>query len=259
MKGKYMKKFLLLVILPLLFPLQSYAQDNSQGDRLKETVDGTVGIQQQTQEKRDEWEEEKSELEARYRTAKANVEYLSKRKDAVEKKYNALMDRIAELGRRLEESDKLQNSLQDTLNSVLNKLEIWVYGDIPFLMEERRARIRELKREIVKPDVSGAEKLRRLLEALQVEANYGGNVEVYQQKIEVEGDTLFVDVLHIGRVSVFWRTPDGELVGGYDPGSSSWIKLPDKYNKSISDAMEMASRIRPVELIELPLGRLSDE
>jgi hypothetical protein len=255
MKGVFMKRVLLPVFLLLILPAFILGQEKTGGE-LKKKVDGTISIQQKTQGQRDGWAEEKSELEARYRTAKANVEYLSKRRETVEKKYNALKDRIAELERRLDESDKLQNSLQDTLNSVMDKLESWIYQDLPFLMDERVARLEALKKEIVKPDVSGAEKLRRMLEALQVEANYGGNVEVYQQKIAIESDTLFVDVLQIGRASVFWRTPDGELVGGYDPASRAWIRLPDKYNKPVSEAMEMASRIRPVELIELPLGRI---
>lgn len=248
-----------LVMTLILIPAFLLSQEKPGSEELVEVVDRTIGIQQETQQKRDQWADEESELEARYRTARANIEYLSSRKESVQKKYNALMERNDELERRLEESDRLQNSLQDTLNIVLARMEQWVEQDLPFLMEERQARIDMLKKEIAKPDIMGAEKLRRILEALQVEANYGANVEVYQQKINLGGDTLFVDLLHIGRVSLFWKTPDGELVGSYDPASGAWVGLPDKYKRPVSEAMEMASRIRPVELIELPLGRLSNE
>ncbi len=254
-----MKGFLLFLVLLLMAASNNEAQEKSKGSRLKKKVDGTIEVQRRIQKNRDEWAEEKSELQARYRTARSNVEYLAKRKENVQKEYHALMERTAELERRLEESDRLENSLQDTLSAVLEKMEVQVGRDLPFLIDERRSRVEMLKTEIVKPDVTGAEKLRKLLEALQIEANYGQNVEVYQQKIELGGDTLFVDVLHIGRVSVFWKTPDGEMVGSFDPASRSWVLLSDKYNRPISEAMEMASRIRPVELIELPLGRLSDD
>ncbi|MBD3178539.1 MAG: DUF3450 family protein [Candidatus Latescibacteria bacterium] len=248
-----------IILLLMLIPVVSPGQDEPEGEELVKVVDSTIGIQQETQQKREEWAEEKSELEARYRTAKANIDYLTRKKESVQKKHDALMERNNELERRLDESDRLQNSLQDTLNIVLARLESWVDRDLPFLLEERKARIEMLKKEIAKPDILGAEKLRKLLEALQIEANYGGNVEVYQQKVTVGGDTLFVDVLHIGRVSVFWRTPDGQQVGSYDPASEAWVELPDKYNRPVSEAMEMASRIRPVELIELPLGRINNE
>jgi hypothetical protein len=256
---KLKSTFVFLIALLIILPAVSRTQDSPGGDELVKVVDNTIAIQQETQEKRDEWAEEKSELEARYRTARANIEYLARRRETVQKKYDALAERNEELERRLAESDRLQNSLQDTLNVVLARLESWLERDLPFLMEEREARVEMLKKEIAKPDIMGAEKLRRILEALQVEANYGGSVEVYQQKIDVGGDTLFVDLLHIGRVSVFWRTPDGEQSGSYDPASEEWFELPDKYNRPVSEAMEMASRIRPVELIRLPLGRISND
>jgi hypothetical protein len=79
---------------------------------------------------------------------------------------------------------------------------------------------------------------------------------VVQERIHVGGDSLFVDVLRLGRVSVFWRTPDGDKVGEFDRATWSWVELPGKYIRTISDAMDMAARIRPVEVISLPLGRI---
>ncbi|MEJ2721215.1 MAG: DUF3450 domain-containing protein [bacterium] len=163
---------------------------------------------------------------------------------------------IAELERRLEESRRLEHSLQDTLIVVLDRLQDWVGRDLPFLVEERAARIAGLREMIVRPDVEGSEKLRRVLEALQVEAGYGATVEVNQQRITVSNEELFVDVLRLGRVSLFWRTPDGSKVGEFDRASGRWAELPSKYGRSIQYTMEMATRMRPVEVIDLPLGRI---
>jgi len=79
---------------------------------------------------------------------------------------------------------------------------------------------------------------------------------VSQEEIMLDGRPLFVDILRIGRISVFWRTPDGEKAGEYDRASGSWILLPDKYRESITKTIEMATRMRPVEIIDLPLGRI---
>jgi hypothetical protein len=229
----------------------------SDADKLKDTVDNTVDIQKKTQERQDEWAKEEAELLARYRTAQANVKYLGERKANEEKKVLALEERIAELERRLEETTRLKNSLQDTLNVVYARLDDWVSRDLPFLIDERDARLVFLKNELARPDVSGAEKLRRVLETLQIEAMYGGTVEVTQDQIAIASDTLYVDVLRLGRVSIFWRTTDGKRVGEFDRAGNEWIELPGKYNRAIGDAMEMASRMRPVELIALPLGRIA--
>jgi hypothetical protein len=228
----------------------------SESSKLKQTVDKTVGIQKETQQSQDQWKKEKAELEARYRAARVNVNFLSERKSVEEKRLRALEENIAEMERRLEEADRLSLTIQDTLNAVLNRLEDWVDRDLPFLMEERESRIAYLKKELVQPDVSDADKLRRLLEALQIEMNYGSTVEVTQQKIELEGEELFVDLLRVGRISVFWRTPDGKRCGEFDRGSRKWIELPGKHNRRIGVAMDMATRMRPVELLSLPLGRI---
>jgi len=254
-----MKRTLVAVILaigPLALGLapQIHAQDDA--EKVRKTVDGTVTIEQETQGQLDSWAEEKAALLARYETAKASVAYLEQRVALEKKEVDALETAIADLRRRLDESDRLNASLQDTLNAVVGELDEWIQRDLPFLAEERQDRIQALKDEMAKPDVTGAEKLRRVLEALQIEANYGGTVEVHQDRITVAGETLFVDLLRIGRISVFWRTPDGQRTGEFDRATGAWVELPSKYARNIGMAMEMASRMRPVELVALPLGRI---
>lgn len=235
----------------------SPASGQEQKPELKDKVGKTVDIEQDTQKQRDDWAAQKADLTRRYETAKANVEYLLDRRAVEQKRLSALQEAIADLDRRLEESDNLNTSLQDTLDAVVLRLERWVDRDLPFLLEERQARIAALKNEVARPDVTGAEKLRRVLEALMIEAQYGGTVDVHQGSIILDGEELFVDILRVGRVSAFWRTPDGSRSGEFDRASGQWVEFDNrKYNRNIGLAMEMANRVRPVELISLPLGRI---
>ena len=245
-----------ILLIGLLIAAYSLALAQTDAGHVENTVDGTIGVQKQTQKEQDAWAKEQAELETRYRNAKAQIAYLNDRKAVEQKKADALTDRVNELQRRLDESLKLEANLQDTLRAVMNHLESWVNRDLPFLMSERSARIAGLKDELARPEVTGAEKLRRILEALQIEANYGGTVEVVQDEITVGSEKLFVDLLRIGRVSVFWRTPDGNRVGEYDVATRKWVELPDSYSRTLGRAMDMAMRIRPTELIALPLGRI---
>lgn len=231
--------------------------DQPEAREVAETVDGTVEIQKQTQQQQEDWADERAELLSRYNEATASVQYLTDRVALASDRSAALDARIAELRRRLEESGRLAESVQDTMNSVLNRLEEWIARDLPFLPVERMDRLGSLREEIARPDVASAEKLRRLLEALQVEAGYGSTIEVYQDQIDLGGEPLFVDILRLGRMSLFWRTSDGQRVGEFDHGTKQWVELPGKYDRNIMLAMEMATRIRPVELIDLPLGRIA--
>ena len=249
-----MKRAALVALLLVLVAGRSLAQ--SSVDDVRETVRGTVDIDQRTQEERDAWASEQAGLEARYRTAKANIAYLAERMASEEKAVAGLTESIEEFERRERESKLLRSNLQDTLDAIMSRLEEFVAQDLPFLADERERRLEMLRRELSRPEVTGAEKLRLLLEALQVETEYGKSVEVDQQEIMLEGTSMFADVLRVGRVSLFWQTPDGEKVGTFDRGSWEWVELPASYGRTIGDAIEMASRIRPVELIALPLGRV---
>jgi predicted RNase H-like nuclease (RuvC/YqgF family) len=235
----------------------SFAQSEQSAKEVGETVDKTVEVHRETQRKQDAWSREQADLSARYRTAKANVDYLEKRKAFEEKEAAALDARIAELERRMVESVRLNDSLLDTLNTVVARVEAFVEGDLPFLLEERRARIASVKEAIAKPDLTGAEKLRRVLEVLQVEANYGNLVEVYQEKIMVGEEQVFADMVRVGRLSVYWRTPDGERVGEFDRGTHAWVELDEKYVHVINETREMALRLRSTEIVSLPLGRIT--
>jgi len=231
----------------------SHAQD---AKALGETVTKTVETHRQTQKKQDDWANEQADMTARYRAARAQVDYLQKRKDFEEKEVRALDEGIAEMNRRLIESVRLQDNLEDSLNAVIGRLDQWVARDIPFLKEERSNRLAAVRAEVAKPDVTGAEKLRRVLEALQVEANYGNTVDVFQERIVVGDEEIFADILKIGRVSVYWRTPDGTRVGEYDRGQQKWVALDPKYVAVINDTREMALRLRSTEVVSLPLGRI---
>jgi len=249
-----MRRTALVALLLVLIVGQLLAQ--SSADDVRETVQGTVELDQRTQEERDAWASEQAELEARYRTAKANIAYLSDRIAGEEKAVAGLTESIEELERRMHEARLLQSSLQDTLDTVLVRFEEFVGSDLPFLTDERERRLDALRRELARPEVTGAEKLRRLLEALQIETEYGKSAEVEQQEITLDGEPIFVDVLRVGRVSLFWRTPDGDRAGTFDRGSWEWVELAPSYGRTIGNAIEMASRIRPVQFIDLPLGRV---
>ncbi len=62
-------------------------------------------------------------------------------------------------------------------------------------------------------------------------------------------------LLRIDRVlAASWPKEHGKRV---DRATGQWIGLPGSDKRSIVQAMEMATRMRPFEVIELPLGRIA--
>ena len=241
---------ILLAGWPMVAPAQTDRTD------ARQDTEQAIEVRQETQQRQDQWSEEKADLVRRFRAATASVGWLEQRKAEETAQAQALDDRVAELERRLDEADRLEGSMQDTLMVIFHNLEESVAGSLPFLPEERSVRLASVRDVLVRPDVTSAEKLRRLLEALQVEAGYASTVEVYQDMIEIQGEQIHADVLRIGRVALFWRTPGGGQVGNFDPAGGRWTELPGGAKRRIGLAMDMAMRLRPVELIDLPLGRI---
>lgn len=223
---------------------------------LQKKVESTIDLRQITQKKEDAWAGEKAELMARYRSLKTNRDHLKKVKIRTEQMLALQKARINEIERRIEESARIREELQSYLESVVARLETWISDDLPFLSRERTDRIDSVKEILADPDKTAAERYRRAMEALQVETEYGRTVEVHQETIDLNSQSVLVDILRLGRISLFCQSLDGRVVGHYDREINSWISLPSKYRRDINKAVEIARRERSVELVRLPLGRI---
>jgi hypothetical protein len=95
-----------------------------------------------------------------------------------------------------------------------------------------------------------------MMEARHVETEYGHRFEVTQETISLDSRPIAVEVLRAGRLALFFKTPDGNIVGHYDRGAGKWKQLPGKYKRPVREAVEMALRRRPVDLVKLPVGRI---
>ncbi len=228
----------------------------SEADRVRKKIDAATKIRQETQEKEDKWASHRAELMAEYRFLKPRLEQLKKQKEKTEEILALQRGRVEELKRKLTESARVRDELYSHLDGWVMRLESYIARDLPFLPEERVNRLSLIREMIADPDIESAEKFRRVMEALQVETEYGGTVEVYQATIDLNGQSTLVNIFRLGRLSLFYQTPDRKEVGHYNRASGKWEPLPSKYRRTIDIAVEMGTRQRPIELIRLPIGRI---
>lgn len=136
---------------------------------------------------------------------------------------------------------------------MLESLETFVDLDVPFLMQERRDRVIELKTIMNRADITNAEKFRRLLEAYQIENDYGRTIESYKGDIK-NGETVrTVNFLRVGRVSLVYQTLDGSESGAWDQTKRTWVELPSEYSSAVSKGLRIARKQAPPDLIRLPV------
>jgi hypothetical protein len=94
------------------------------------------------------------------------------------------------------------------------------------------------------------------MEALFIEAEYGNTIEVYQEKILLADEDMLVNVLRLGRISLFFETLDQQTAGYFDLAENLWRTLPQSANRDIRIAMEIGYKRRPADIVSLPLGRI---
>ncbi|MGH8626693.1 MAG: DUF3450 family protein, partial [Gammaproteobacteria bacterium] len=95
---------------------------------------------------------------------------------------------------------------------------------------------------------------RRVLEAYQIEADYGGSLEAYSGERRSNGKSQVVDFLRIGRLGFFFASLDRNETGYWDPSQARWKTLPKKYNQAVHLGLQMARKEIPPDFVKLPIA-----
>lgn len=154
---------------------------------------------------------------------------------------------IASLTQQIDSLEGTAEQVQPLVEKMFAELERFVASDLPFLAEERSRRIDTL-RTLMAEEGALAEKFRRLLEAYTIEVEYGRTMQAYPGKI----DGRDVQFIHLGRVSLMYRTTDGEETGYWDRNSKSWV-VDASYTRAVEEAIRMAEEVLAPDLVTLPV------
>ena len=230
------------------------------GRQAGQHVEKAIKIQQKTHKDRTKWEAEKADLVLRYERLLHQKQILEKENTALAERQTSQETLNRELTRQKRESARVREELAPFIHSIYERLETLLVNDPPFLKDERTARLANLEKIMDDPDITIAEKYRKVMEALFVEAEYGSTIEVYQDKILLESagqEETLGHIFRLGRVSLFFLSLDQAVCGVFNPGTGEWQALPDSSLPAIRSAVEIGSKRRPVELLPLPLGRLA--
>ena len=247
----------MLLVLTALLLIPGSCLGSDYVDRVRKPVSQSINIRQQTQKEREQWMKERAALKAQLASLQTVNRQLLNEQQSLEKKTNTTRRKTTLLRQQIENSAVLTREIRPFLETVHQRLSNLVAGDTPFLKDERVNRIDTLRRVLDDPDLTISEKYRRSMEALFIEVEYGSTIEVYSQSINTGGKELTASVFRLGRVSLFFQSPDKNLTGYYDLRENVWKVFPDSYNRDINIAFEIAGKRRPVKIVNLPLGRLA--
>lgn len=198
-------------------------------------------------------------LLADYQSTTKEFESLKLYNDQVQKIINSQIEEIENILLKIDELDKTNQRIVPLMLKMIDGLENFILLDIPFLMEERSSRVRNLKETMDRGDISTSEKFRLITEAYKTELEYGRTIETYRDNIDIDGVETSADFLRVGRIALTYLTVDGNKGGYWDTQSSSYMKASSSIRRATGDALKIASKQAPPALIKIPLYRDSNE
>ena len=144
---------------------------------------------------------------------------------------------IASLNRQLGSVEAVKQGMAPMMLKMAAALEDAIKADLPFNINERMARVQDVKNVLSNPDVSPAEQYRRVLNAYKIEVTYGMGVDSYEGAHPTR-DGNVVNFIRFGRTSLVYVTKDEGEIARYDNSSRSWEVLDG------ADAIQMRQAIR---------------
>jgi len=185
----------------------------------------------------------------RYARTLAEADITTRYNAQIEQQLRSQEQEIAAIEQEIVALDATAVDVQPLLQRMFDELVQFVADDVPFFKDERDRRIEVLRELIARVDASPSEKFRRLVEAYQIEMEYGRTMSSYKQ---VLADGREAEMVRLGRVTLLYRTVEGGETGYWDNERKEWVADPDAAAQ-IEEALSIAKEERAPDLIIVPV------
>lgn len=149
----------------------------------------------------------------------------------------------------------IERQMSPLVTKMADSLEKFVALDLPFHTAERQERMAFIQDSLVAADVDVAEKFRQVIEAYQIENEYGRKIDSYQEIINLNGTEHEVDVLRVGRIVMVSQTKDTKTSARWNNDNKTWEILDNvTYRNAIRQGIKMAKKQASINILTLPIA-----
>lgn len=226
----------------------------AQAQGLEPTVQVEVRINrdaERSQQRVSSLAQQTQDLLYEFRAVVRETEALETYNDNLERVVVDQREEIQSINHQLEGLEETNRGVVPLMLEMIDVLDRIVEADIPFRIEERRARVERLRDMMDQAEVTASEKYRRVMEAYQGELEFGRTTEAYSEKLPTTGQT--VDFLRVGRTLLVYQSSDGAVTGWFNPVSRAFEELPDRYRLEVQDGLAIARNEKAPDLVMLPV------
>jgi hypothetical protein len=185
----------------------------------------------------------------RYARALADAAITQRYNTQIEGLLRSQEQEIASLEQQIAGIDATAVDVQGMLQRMYDELVTFVQNDVPFFKEERDKRLEVISELMQSVTASPSEKFRRLMEAYQIEMEYGRTMSAYRQTLD---DGRDAEVVRLGRVVLLYRVMEGGETGYWDNTEKRWVAAPES-RAAIENALSIAKEEKAPDLIIVPV------
>jgi hypothetical protein len=247
-------RLLAVAVLPCCIQLQAAPLDAALDESQRLAVEAKA-----SQARIEQLDDSTRQMFNEYRSAIQQAEALKAYNQQLVELTGAQRKELEGFQRQLDSIERTQEAVAPQMARMLSVLEEFIAADLPFLPEERADRLASLQDMQSRADVSLAEKYRRILEAYQIESDYGRTLEAWRGELPMGESSRSVEFLRLGRSMLYYQTLDAHESGWWNPRTRSWDVLDNAARRPITQAIAIARQQQAPAWLELPVRTLSEE
>jgi seryl-tRNA synthetase len=239
----------LTVAVPVILTAPVYAQTVDNAVNAQVAVDKEAAA---SQDRINEIRDKTQDAASKYAQAVAESESMEKYNKQLAGQVSDQEKEMASIEKQLVEIETTNREVQPLMQQMVDTLARFVSLDVPFLLEERTHRVQSLQDLMPRADVAISEKYRRIIEAYQIELEYGRTLETYAGVLTDGGAERTVDFVRLGRVSLMYQTLDGSETGYWNAQEKKWV-VDNSYAKAVAEARRVAKKDGAPDLLKIPV------
>lgn len=206
-----------------------------------------------SQQRIDQLDDQTAALLNDYRANLKQLEAARRYNASLSRQIEAQEDEIERLREDIDNVEGLQRAMQPLMEDMVATFDDLVSADLPFLIGERADRAARLQGVLDNPSMSAAQRYRLIVEAYQIENEYGRTIGAYEGAIGEGENALAGEFLRIGRLALIFKTPDDSVLRIYDQNQGGFVDLNRSYLQDVKFGLRMAKEQTAPDIFFAPV------
>ena len=210
----------------------------------------TINSSKASQQRIDKMAEQTSDSLGKYRAVNDQIDNLELYNELLVAKVERRRKALTDIQNSLVQIERIKRFVEPLALKMLDSLEQFIELDMPFRKEARL----ELIEDIRTRDVKSSEKVRQVLDAYDIEADYGRGLTIYDANLDIDGEPRPVTMVAVGRLALLYQTADTAYTGAYDKASGQFVDLGSDYRSAVKKIIQIAKNQAVQDIIQVPVA-----